>query len=429
MNGISKFSVIFVCILFFAGSSKNSLAYDYPFDNPYVATVIGTPAEYRADLPGKIKVKKLKLTVFADRDIPDVFWYQKKLRYSLAYQKEKAPLIFIIAGTGASYNAVEMQRMQKAFYQAGFHVISLSSPTHSNFIVTASTTGVPGYIDDDACDLYHVMDLAWQQVKSRIDVSGFYLTGYSLGAAEAAFISRLDEEKRLFNFEKVLMINPPVCLYNSVEILDGMLTTGIPGGVENFDKYFNKFIRGFSKIYKTMGYIDLSSEYLYAIYSKKLVKEENLPGLIGIAFRLSSTNMIFASDVMTQAGLIVPKNRILSSHDSLTDYFKVTVNTGFVDYFNELFYPYFKSRRPDITEEVLKYEVSLKSIEDYLKNSEKIALMTNEDDLILKPGELDYLRGIFQSRAKIYPKGGHCGNMSFRDNVEYMINFFKDEGE
>ncbi len=132
---------------------------------------------------------------------------------------------------------------------------------------------------------------------------------------------------------------------------------------------------------------------------------------------------------MTHAGLIVPKKRILSSNDSLTDYFKVTVRTGFIDYFNELFYPYFKSQRPDITQQALIEEVSLESIEGYLKASEKIALMTNEDDLILAPGEIDFLRRTFQSRAKIYPKGGHCGNMSFRDNVEYMISFFKNKGE
>lgn len=426
---MKKPSVILVFILFFAAGRGNSWAYDYPFDDPYIATVIGTPAKYGATLPKKIKIKKLKLTVFDDRDIPDVFWYQEKLRYSLAYQKEKAPLIFIIAGTGASYNAYEMQRMQKAFCQAGFHVISLSSPTHPNFIVTASTTQVPGYIVQDSRDLYHVMDLAWQQVKTRIEVSEFYLTGYSLGAAQAAFISKLDEEERLFNFKKVLMINPPVCLYKSVKILDDMLISGIPGGMDNFDEFFNEFMREFSEIYKIMGYIDLSSEYLYALYRKQLTKEENLPGLIALAFRLSSTNMIFTSDVMTHAGLIIPKERILSSNDSLTDYFKVTARTGFIDYFNELFYPYFKSQRPDITQQALIEEVSLESIEGYLRTSEKVALMTNEDDLILAPGELDFLRRVFQSRAKVYPKGGHCGNMGFKDNVEYMISFFKNEGE
>jgi hypothetical protein len=51
--------------------------------------------------------------------------------------------------------------------------------------------------------------------------------------------------------------------------------------------------------------------------------------------------------------------------------------------------------------------------------------MGNEDDLILAPGDIAFLKSVFGSRAKIYPIGGHCGNMSYRENVEYMIKFFK----
>ena len=69
---------------------------------------------------------------------------------------------------------------------------------------------------------------------------------------------------------------------------------------------------------------------------------------------------------------------------------------------------------------------SLKSIEDYLISSKKIGLMTNQDDFILAPGEIDYLKRVFKSRAKIYPTGGHLGNIDYKDNVEYMINFFKN---
>ena len=67
---------------------------------------------------------------------------------------------------------------------------------------------------------------------------------------------------------------------------------------------------------------------------------------------------------------------------------------------------------------------SLKSIEDYLVSSNKIGLMTNRDDFIMAHGEIDYLESIFKLRAKIYPTGGHCGNMDHKENVAYMIDFF-----
>jgi len=80
----------------------------------------------------------------------------------------------------------------------------------------------------------------------------------------------------------------------------------------------------------------------------------------------------------------VPKNRALGSADSLTDYMKVTNRVSFIDYFNEFLY-LFRSRNPGLTKEALIEGTSLRSIESYLRNSPKIVLMDNEDDLILAP--------------------------------------------
>ena len=69
--------------------------------------------------------------------------------------------------------------------------------------------------------------------------------------------------------------------------------------------------------------------------------------------------------------------------------------------------------------------MSLKSIAPYLQQSEKIAMTTNDDDIILAPGEVDWLREVFGRRAKIWPTGGHCGNMEQKDFVAYMVDYFK----
>jgi hypothetical protein len=51
--------------------------------------------------------------------------------------------------------------------------------------------------------------------------------------------------------------------------------------------------------------------------------------------------------------------------------------------------------------------------------------MTNDNDFILAPGELDYLRQLFGERTKVYPRGGHLGNLEYRDNMAYFVEFFK----
>jgi hypothetical protein len=412
-------------------SGAPAAAYDYPVKDPYAATIAGTPTELQAELPESIDYELLSLKVFPDRPTPDVFWYQREFLYTLSYQKQEAPLIFVIAGTGSSFYSSSMIFLQKAFYKAGFHVICLSSPTQMNFVATASATCVPGNIVEDTQDLYRVMSMAWEQVKDRIKVSQFYLTGYSLGASQAAFVSKLDEEKRVFNFKKVLMINPAVSLYTSAKILDGMVLRVAPTqGPEEFDRWFKEILGGFGRIYKQMHQPPLDSDFLYDVYRFLLKqgvtpKQDNMAGMIGTVFRVASTNMIFTADVMSNYGLIVPKNRELGSADSLTDYFKVTTRVSFIDYFNELLYPFFKSRDPGLTKEALIASTSLRSIETYLRNSPKIFLMDNEDDLILTPEELAFLKKVFGPRAKIYPYGGHLGNLTYKDNVADMINVFK----
>ncbi len=424
--------ICLVCITFpvNAETNKTNKPYDYPFVNPYEATVLGTPSLYKVKLPEKIRTRDFELTVFADRQIPRVFWYHDHFHYSLAWQKKKAPLIFTIAGTGSGYNSITMLSLQKIFFNAGFHVVSLSSPTYPNFIVSASETMVPGHIQQDAEDLYRVMKLAWQQIqnkmKQKLQVSGFYLTGYSLGAAQSAFVAKMDDTEKIFNFKKVLMINPPLNLFNSVTILDDLLDENIPGGLQNFNSFFNSIFDQFADYYKKYKISLSDPDCFYEMYRHKPVKETDLAALIGVAFRISSGNMIFTSDVMTRRGYIVPENQILTPFSSLTDYGIVSFHISFADYFEEYFFPFFKLRYPDITRKKLKYQISLKSIEYYLKNEKKIGLITNNDDIILEPDAIEFFVRVFKERSKIYPNGGHCGNMEHTINVAHMINFLKN---
>ena len=148
-----------------------------------------------------------------------------------------------------------MLNLQSIFYQAGFHVVNISSPTHANFITAASESSVPGILSDDARDIYHVMQKALEKVGNDIEVSDFYLAGYSLGGTQAAFVSLLDEEQKAFNFRRVLMINPSVSLYSSVNLLDHMLEDNVPGGVQKTGEFLRKVLDRVAEIYKAGDFV------------------------------------------------------------------------------------------------------------------------------------------------------------------------------
>ena len=104
---------------------------------------------------------------------------------------------------------------------------------------------------------------------------------------------------------------------------------------------------------------------------------------------------------------------------------KAGARVHFEEYLDQLYLPYYKARDPALTREDLIRESSIASIEDYLLSAQKIGLVTNEDDIILAPGEIDYLQGVFGARAQIFPTGGHLGNMKTPQFVAHMIRFFE----
>jgi hypothetical protein len=316
--------------------------------------------------------------------------------------------------------------MMKSLYQAGFHVITMPSPSHANFIISASQSGVPGDLTQDSADLYKAMEVAWKKVSGDIEVSSFYLGGYSLGATQAAFVAKLDEERRVFNFRKVLLINPAVSLFGSVTRIEEMLKQ-IPGGPKKQGVFFNKMLSKFSEYYTYGNFVAINDDFLYSIYAEKLFNHEETAGLIGLTFRINLAGMIFASDVVTNSGYVVPKNRILRPSDSLSDYFLVSSHLSFFDYVNEYLYPYMKKQHPELTKEAFIASLDLKSIEGYLKSSTKFGVMANENDFILSKAELDYLRTLFAGRIKVYPRGGHLGNLEYKENLAYMVAFFQDK--
>ena len=418
-----------LCAALFAAVTSASVVtvenYGYPITDRFAATVVGTPVEFQAELPKSIPFTEKSITIFPERVTPDVFFYGSELLYSVALQDGSAPLIFIIAGTGGSHNGTTNKNIAKAFYQDGFHVVSISSPTYNNFVIAASKTGVVGHAERDAEDIYRVFDMIWAELEQDIQATSFNVIGPSLGGFNAAYVSKLDEERGAFNFERVLLINPPVSLYNSISLLDRM-TQDIPGGVDNFDRFANRLLHAYATTYKQpVG--SGGDNFLYQVYKELDLKDEQLAALIGTSFRLASSTLAFTADVMADYGYIKPKGLPLNRYSNLQIYNDVAVRLGFTDYYFQFFYPFYKADYPGMTQDDFIAAISLRSIEDYLRTAKKITVMHNADDVILEPGEINFFSEIFGDRATIYPYGGHMGNVNYSENVAHMLATFNSK--
>ena len=82
-------------------------------------------------------------------------------------------------------------------------------------------------------------------------------------------------------------------------------------------------------------------------------------------------------------------------------------------------------RDPAYSKDQAIREAGLAPLETYLRGNARIGVITNVDDIILAPGEVQWLEAVFGTRATILPSGGHCGNYERADFVNVVRRFFQ----
>ena len=413
-------------IVLFLILSLTAFSYNFPIEDPYSATIIGSATMMTPGVSENIPLKVYEIQIKDKKEIPDVFWYASKFKFSFSKQKnKKAPLIFVLAGTGSDYSAIRVKFMQRIFHDAGYHTIAISSQMSQQFMISASTNAIPGMLIRDNEDIYKAMKLAYNKIKDQVDVTDFYIMGYSLGGANAAVLSYIDEKEKSFNFKRVFMVNPPVELYDSAVKLDKYLddyTGGKSAGIERLLNTTLARVKGGL----TSEYANIGADTIYEIVKGDILSEAEKKAYIGLAFRLTSTDLNFISDFITKSHIYTKNPEKVDKFTNMKEYFKAVNFATFEDYVNKIGFPYYKKYNKDFTIEDLKREASLRVIEDYLRTSPKIAAVTNADELILNEKDIDYLKDVFKDRLIIYPKGGHCGNMFYKENVDVMVKFVNE---
>ena len=413
-------------IVLFLILSLTAFAYNFPIDDPYSATIIGSATMMTPGVSENIPLKVYEIQIKDKKEIPDVFWYASKFKFSFSKQKnKKAPLIFVLAGTGSDYSAVRVKFMQRIFHDAGYHTIAISSQMSQQFMISASTNAIPGMLIRDNEDIYKAMKLAYNKIKDQVDVTDFYIMGYSLGGTNAAVLSYIDEKEKAFNFKRVFMVNPPVELYDSAVKLDKYLDDYTGGKSTGIEKLLNSTLARL-KGSLTSEYANIGADTIYNIVKGDILSDAEKKAYIGLAFRLTSTDLNFISDFITKSHVYTKNPEKVNKFTNMKEYFKAVNFATFEDYVNKIGFPYYKKYNKDFTIEDLKREASLRVIEDYLRTSPKIAAVTNADELILNEKDIDYLKDIFKDRLIIYPKGGHCGNMFYKENVDVMVKFINE---
>ncbi len=426
---MKKILCSFLCLLSLSlyGNAEIDKWYEsYPFQNPYDATIIGSSMLMTQGVSEKVPKKNYEIVTREQEQLPENLWNHTKFRFSLIKQKKKAPLIFLLAGTGSDYNSLRMELFQRILYDAGFHVISISSQMTVNFIASASKFHVPGLLEEDSKDMYEIMKKCYQAVEKEVEVSDFLLTGYSLGATNAAFISKLDETEQFFNFQRVFMVNPAVNLYSSARQLDNYLNQVTGNSVSNLEKMLEALLTKLKEESKN-EYTGLTSESIFKSFQGNQFSDAQKAALVGLAFRMNAIDLNYVSDLLAKTGVYTKLDEHIKKFSPMLSYFVKIKFGDFGSYVDKVALPHYQKKLGEAySKERLIAESSLHGVQDYLRKSPKIVVVTNEDELILSKEDLAFLRATMGDRIFVYPKGGHCGNMFYTPNIQVMLNFLKE---
>jgi pimeloyl-ACP methyl ester carboxylesterase len=386
------------------------------------ATVFGTPPQAMASLPSKVPLSEINIALPWRLPVPQVLWFDRKLRVWLSAQDKAAPLAIVISGTGSDGNTKTISVLRAALYGAGYHVLTMPSPTFPGFIVSTSSTGVAGDLVQDGHDLYAAMQEIIAHLPRKVRITDIDVLGYSLGGANAAIVKSIDASEGKLKLHRVVMINPPVSLFSSVGRLDRLFAATIGSGDQGVELLYRRLYAQIANLYRASDRLELDENFMLSAGAATLKTDAEFSAAIALAYRLQLVDMFFIGDLYARTGVVIDPEQPPKVGDSLEAIQRDLRAKPFADYFTRVFAPYYLKRRPAATSASLIAANRLDIIADTLRTDGDYYAQTNSNDLILNKRELAWLQGTLGSRIVVYDHGGHLGEIGDRQQVADMLD-------
>jgi len=385
------------------------------------ATVFGTPPQDIAPLPESVPMLEMDLALPWRRPVPQIFWFDKRLRVWFSAQKKPAPLAIIISGTGSDANTSKLSVLRAVLYGAGYHVLTMPSPTFPGFIVSASTTGVAGDFMQDGQDLYAALGEVVAHLPRKTQITDVHILGYSLGGANAAIVKSIDAAEHKLHIHRAVMINPPVSLFATIGRLDKLYAVSLGNGDAGIERFYQQLYAALANAYRASGRVELDEDFLLGAAAAVLKTDAQFSAAIALSFRIALSNVFLAGDMYSGAGVVIDPAHPPKVGDSLEETARVLRSKTFAEYFTRIFAPYYIKRRPNGTVDSLIAQNRLEIIGDQLRSDADYYCLTNSDDLILDKAELAWLKKTLDTRIAVYDHGGHLGNLGDRQQAADLL--------
>ena len=273
----------------------------------------------------------------------------------------------------------------------------------------ASTANLPIYVPVDSKDLLVALTAMDRRLakKHPTRITKRALVGMSMGGFMTLNLAVQDEGKNseLMSFDRYVAINSPVDMIYSAKLVDQFIHSPMAWPeAQRQDRINNTIHKATANgiISKRTGppltFDQIESEYL-----------------VGLSFRFGLRDLIFSSQIRNDQGVLQTP---LSKWKREPVYHEI-MQYSYRDYFYQFAVPYYQAKGINAAE--LLRHANLRNNESKLRKQSKIHFLTNRNDFMLPNKDLRWLRKTFpSSRLKVFPQGGHLGNLNSPD-VEQAI--------
>jgi len=409
-----------VTVLCLSWSSAQAQDYGYPFRDPFLATT--TTAILDADgFARRPEREVVRVPGLPGRNDAPLLEGRGTLNVALYRQHHRAPLLFILSGIGSNPYFGLATYFAALFYGEGFHVVILPSPMSWNFALAASRSGAPGYAPEDARDLYDAMQKLLPMLRDQysLEIVGIDFLGASLGALEGAYLSVIDAKERKIGIQKFLLVNPPLDLSYALTKVDGWdalekkfgrdrskrIVAKALGIVESFPKgnrddpaTFDKLARAFA------GFTTEELQFLIA---------EDLQSLL--------PELVYVTQGLNDQGVLK------TPADQARKRLQEAKGLTFSDYSEKIAIPLWRlqAKEPQAESESFWKRGSLAPILSQLRGYAPVQFMHNVDDFIARKESIEELKVTLGDQMRLYPYGGHLGNLWYPENKQYVLRYFR----
>jgi pimeloyl-ACP methyl ester carboxylesterase len=414
----ARLSLVVLISLGLLWGSASAQDYKYPYRDPYLASITTAILNAEGHVSG-LKRQVVHVPVLPGRNALPSLEGRGDLSVALYKQSRPAPLLLIVAGIGSNPYFGVATYFAGLLHRKGFHVAILPSPMSWNFALAASRSGAPGYVPEDARDLYVAMQRTLDVLKTRsgLRITRIVFMGVSLGALEGAYLSVLDAKEGKLGIERYLLANPPADLTFAVKKLDEM------------DALREKFGRAKSEslMLKAMAVAQpFTEERREHPDFGKLVKgfsvftNDELQFLIAGFLELVLPELVYVSEVIQDrnAGKVTPPEVRKRIHDAKS--------VTFTEYSEKIGVPVWRVQTGDLQADLDAFmkQGSLAPILDELRGNPRVYIIHNADDFLAESKSIDELKEAMGSRMVVYPYGGHLGNLWYSPVRNYVLGVF-----